>query len=115
MALQKDGNYQSIKKMVANPTTIKDMRRNRDFMKEYNANHKDDLFESTSEKLNCIPAGEQPKPTDMKQGPRDILSELFPSDSETDISMHAPRTPIGKSLEQNKTWSTSKLQDIQSD
>jgi len=112
--LQKDRKIHSMKRMVANPTTIKDMRRNGDLMKEYNANHKDDLFGSTSEKVNCKTFEKGPistKITDVKQGPRDILNELFPSDSETDISFHSARTPIGKYFEQSKTGSSSMLQD----
>ena len=39
---------------------------------------------------------------EVKQGPQDILEDLFDSDSENDLSLHSARTPIGRFFDRSE-------------
>ena len=40
---------------------------------------------------------------ERKQGPKDIVADLFDSDSENDLSLHSARTPIGRYFERTES------------
>ena len=40
---------------------------------------------------------------ETKQGPKDIVADLFDSDSENDLSLHSARTPIGRYFERTES------------
>ncbi len=107
-------------KLVANPRTVKERARNARILHEFNANHADDIFEMTEATDKGTKAAQvvgssrdgdgsarrkrqkagRAAPSlehlcDGNPAPNNIVSELFDSDSENDISLHSARTPIG--------------------
>ena len=51
----------------------------------------------------------------VKQGPKDILADLFDSDSENDLSLHSARTPIGRFFDRSDSKTPAQNEDFQSD
>ena len=51
----------------------------------------------------------------VKQGPKDILEDLFDSDSENDLSLHSARTPIGRFFERSDSRTPANNESIQSE
>ena len=109
--------------MVTKPKTIKDIQVNTRVLRGLNKNHKDDIFVTHQQKYSakvfyyqfnfakckysifsplwpymthCITFQE------VKQGPQDILEDLFDSDSENDLSLHSARTPIGRFFDRSE-------------
>ncbi|QQP48794.1 Uncharacterized protein FKW44_009220, partial [Caligus rogercresseyi] len=65
---------------VARPTTVKQSRQNARIVQELNEHHNDNLFD-----LPIVSAA----------GRNSVnIKELFESDSDRDVSVHTPRTPI---------------------
>ena len=126
--------------MVLKPKTIKDLQANTKVLNALNKNHRDDIFSSNKPKKKevikvrytfCSPIIISINQSYdflgftntfctlsvqvVKQGPKDILDDLFDSDSENDISLHSARTPIGRFFERTDSRTPANNEEIQSD
>jgi len=103
-----ENSFRDAKKSKPNSKTAAGLRNTNQVLKEYNANHEDNLFKpnSTQNRKNQ-PSVSQPKAAD-------ILGELFDSDSEQNISLHSARTPItaffNRSSLRSKSFETSSFE-----
>ena len=75
-----------LSKVSLNPKTVKQRQQNAEALKEYNEDHEDDIFGE------LLPTTS--KPSLIIPSTRTFLADDSDSDSEQDISLHSPRTPV---------------------
>ena len=75
-----------LKKVSANPKTVKQRLQNAEAFKNFNEDHEDDLFEEQSTAKSSSGLLKATKSTLLSQDPD--------SDSDADISLHSARTPV---------------------
>ena len=80
--------------MKAKPKTARDLRNNDKILRALNANHQDDLFKSNKKQTGKQTSKKFKESSNQRVAAKDILEELFDSDSENNISLNSARTPI---------------------
>jgi len=90
-----------LRRVSANPKTVKQRQQNAEALKEYNEDHEDDIFGEPLQTMS--------KPSLMKPSTKTLLAEDSDSDSEHDISLHSARTPVTSYFGKNGLRSTTPM------
>jgi len=90
-----------LRRVSANPKTVKQRQQNAEALKEYNEDHEDDIFGE--------PLPTMSKPSLIKPSTKTLLAEDSDSDSEHDISLHSARTPVTSYFGKNGLRSTTPM------